>query len=112
MGVFEVGGGGVGEEGAEGGLDGGFEVREGAVFGGGFVGVGEVGGVGGGGGGGGRGGGVEPFGGFGVGGEDGDTVGVREGEMRVEEEEEVGESGAEREAWSELGPGVWVGVED
>lgn len=56
--------------------------------------------------------GVEEEGFFGVGGYDGDSVGVGEAEVRVEEEEEVRQGFLQRKRGAEGGPGEGVGVED
>lgn len=56
--------------------------------------------------------GVEPAGLVGVGGDDGDLVGVAKGQMAVDEDEEVRDGIAEGEGVAEAGPGAGVGVED
>lgn len=55
---------------------------------------------------------VEEFGAAGVGGDYADFVGVVEGEVGVDEDEEVGDGGGEGEGWGEKSPCVRVGVED
>jgi hypothetical protein len=55
---------------------------------------------------------VEEEGFFGMGGYDGDSVGVGEAEVRVEEEEEMRQSLLQRKGGFEGGPGEGVGVED
>lgn len=104
---MDVGFGGVAQEISEGGEDGVLDEGEGAVF----VRVernGRVVGL--------FGGGVKPGGAAAVGGEDGDAVFVAEGEVGIDEEEELGDGGrqeGEVVGWGgEGGPGLGVGVED
>lgn len=57
-------------------------------------------------------GGIQPYGAVHVCGYDGDLVGVAEGEVGVDEDEDVGDCLGEGEAGFEGGPGAWVGVDD
>lgn len=56
--------------------------------------------------------GIQPYGAVHVCGDDGDLVGVAEGEMGVDKDEDVGDCLGEGEAGVEGGPGAWVGVDD
>lgn len=47
-----------------------------------------------------------------VGGDDGDFICIVTGQMGVDEDEEVCNSGGEREGWLKAGPGMGVCIED